>query len=108
MKRTLLLIVAAGSGFVFGCGSSPQEVSKQLDKADKHPYQLKSNQESQLTPESIAAHAESARERANYLRGLENDAKFDAKQHVDMLKKYEGDPDLEVSAAAKQLLAKAQ
>jgi len=108
MNHSLLPVVAVCSGFVFGCGGGTTEVSKQLEKADKHAYQLKSNQESQLTPESIAAHAESPAERANYLKGLESDAKFDPKQHVEMLKKYENDSNAEVAEAAKQLLAKAQ
>jgi len=109
MKLSLPVLVAVCSIFLFGCGSShPEEVSKQMEKAHHSEFPLKQGAEKQSTPEFIAAHCESSLERANYLKGLESDAKFDPKQHVDMLKKYENDSDSEVAGAAKQLLAKAQ
>lgn len=109
MKLSLLVLVAACSSFVLGCGSGhPAEVSKQMEQAHHSEFPVKAGAEKRSTPEFIAEHAESLCERANYLKGLESDAKFDPKQHVDMLKKYENDSDSEVSEAAKQLLAKAQ
>jgi hypothetical protein len=109
MKLSLPVLVAVGSIFVLGCGSShPQDVSKQMEKAHHSEFSVKQGIETRSTPEFIADHAESARERANYLKTLESDAKFDPKQHVEMLKKYENDSNAEVAEAAKQLLAKAQ
>jgi hypothetical protein len=108
MKLTLLLLSTVCSGFVFGCGSAQPDMAKQIEKAHKTEFPVKQGIERQSTPEFIAEHAESPRERSNYLRELVSDAKFDPKQHVDMLKKYENDPDSNVSAAAKELLAKAQ
>lgn len=108
MKRSLMVIVAVCSTFLSGCGSAPPDMAKQMEKAHKTDFPVKQGVERQSTPEFIAEHAESPRERANYLRELVSDAKFDPKTHVDMLKKYENDPDSEVSGAAKELLAKAQ
>jgi len=110
MKLSLLVVVAACSIFVLGgCGSGhPTEVAKQMEQAHHSEFPVKQGVEKRSTPEFIAEHAESSRERANYLKSLESDGKFDAKQHVDMLKKYENDSDAEVAEAAKQLLAKAQ
>jgi hypothetical protein len=106
MKRLLLLLVVVGSASVQGCGGgSSHDLSAQVQSAkNKSNYPVKKEN----TPESIAANAETPAERADYLRTLGTDAKFDPKQHVDMLKKYENDSDSEVSAAAKELLAKAQ
>jgi hypothetical protein len=109
MKLSLPVLVTFCSIFVLGCGSGhTTEVSKQMENAHHSQFAVKQGLEKQSTPEFIAEHAESARERANYLKGLESDAKFDPKQHVDMLKKYENDSDAQVAEAAKQLLAKAQ
>src|ERR1700677_673112 len=108
MKWSLLVVVAVCWTFVLGCGSAPPDMVKQMEKAHKTEFPVKQGIERQSTPEFIAEHAETPRERANYLRGLTSDTKFDAKKHVDMLKKYENDPDSDVSAAAKELLAKAQ
>jgi hypothetical protein len=109
MKLSLPVLVSVCSIFVLGCGSShPQDVSKQMEQAHHSEFPVKQGAEKRSTPEFIADHAESARERANYLKTLESDAKFDPKQHVEMLKKYENDSDAEVAEAAKQLLAKAQ
>ncbi len=109
MKLSALVLVAACSSFVLGCGSGhPAEVSKQMEKAHHTEFPVKQGVEKRSTPEFIADHAESAHERANYLKTLRVDAQFDPKQHVDMLKKYENDSDSDVADAAKQLLAKAQ
>jgi hypothetical protein len=108
MKPVLLSIVAICSAFALGCGGPPAEVSKQMEKAHHTEFPVKQGIDRQTTPEFITAHAESPHERANYLHGLASDTKFDPKEHVDMLKKYENDPDSEVATAAKELLAKAQ
>jgi hypothetical protein len=108
MKRILLIISTVCSAFVLGCGGSPPDMAKQMEKAHKNEFPVKQGIEKQSTPEFIAEHAESPRERSNYLRELVNDAKFDPKKHVDMLKKYENDANSDVAAAAKELLAKAQ
>jgi hypothetical protein len=107
MKRSLFLAAVVCSGFVIGCGSQP-DMAKQMEKANKTQYGNKDKAAAQSTPEFIADHAETPGERANYLKGLASDAKFDPKQHVDMLKKYENDSNADVSSAAKELLAKAQ
>jgi hypothetical protein len=110
MKRSLLFLVVVCSASLQGCGGGgSHDLSTQVQNAkNKSEFQGKQGVEKQSTPEFIAEHAESARERANYLKGLESDAKFDPKQHVEMLKKYENDSSSEVAEAAKQLLAKAQ
>jgi hypothetical protein len=109
MKRSLFFFVTACSAFLLGCGGGPpHDVAKQMEKAKHSEFPVKHGLERQSTPEFIAEHAESPHERANYLRGLGNDTKFEPKNHVDMLKKYENDSDSEVATAAKELLAKAQ
>ena len=109
MKWSLAALVTVCSSLLLGCGSSPPaEVTKQLEKAHKTEFPMKQGIEAKTTPEYIANNADSPRELANYLRELEKDAKFDPKQHVEMLKKYENDADSDVSTVAKELLAKAQ
>jgi|ERR1700677_4039665 hypothetical protein len=107
MKRALFVFTVACSGLMLGCGEQPN-MAKSLEKANKTEFPVKQGVEQRSTPEFIAEHAETPKERANYLHGLTADAKFDPKQHVDMLKKYENDPNADVSTAAKDLLAKAQ
>jgi hypothetical protein len=107
MKRSLPLILAVVCGTMVGCGSQ-RDMSKSLENAPKHEFANKAAAEKQSSPEFIADHTESAVERANYLKGLTKDAQFDPKQHVPMLKKFENDPNADVAAAAKELLAKAQ
>jgi hypothetical protein len=108
MQRAMLAFFAICSSLVLGCGGGSSEVSAQLAKANKTKYQVKPEQAEQTTPESIAEHAESAHERAMYLKELARDAKFEPKSHLDMLKKYEADGNEEVADAAKVLMAKAQ
>ena len=107
MKRALFVFAVVGLGLMSGCEKS-NDVTKSLEKAHKSDFPVKQGIEQKTTPEFIADHTETAKERANYLRSLTSDAKFDPKQHVDMLKKYENDSNADVSAAAKELLAKAQ
>jgi hypothetical protein len=107
MKRSLPLIAAIVCGSMVGCGSQP-DMTKSLEKAHRTEYPNKAGAEKMSSPEFIADHTETAVERANYLKGLTKDAQFDPKQHVPMLKKYENDPNADVAAAAKELLAKAQ
>ena len=109
MKRTLLVLSTVCSAFALGCGGGPpHDVAKQMEKAKHSEFPVKAGLDRQSSPEFITEHAESPHERANYLHELVNDAKFEPKKHVDMLKKYENDPDSEVATAAKELLAKAQ
>jgi hypothetical protein len=114
MRRAPLLFATACSALLLGsllvgCGGQPQDLSKQVQEAkNKSTFPIKEGQETRSTPEFVAAHAESAHERANYLRELGHDSKFDPKQHVEMLKKYESDPDSDVATAAKELLTKVQ
>ncbi|HXY33733.1 MAG TPA: hypothetical protein VEI07_05860 [Planctomycetaceae bacterium] len=106
MNRTLLVFISC-LAFVVGCGSHV-DMNKQLEKAHRTQFAPRPGQDKQTTPEAIAASLESDHERANYLRDLAHDEKFDPKQHAEMLKKYENAPDSELSEAAKVLLAKAQ
>jgi len=109
MNRTWLLGTVVCSTFLLGCSGRPNDLSQQVQTAtNKTVYPVKGDQESRSSPEFVAAHAESAHERANYLHGLGTDSKFDPKQHVEMLKKYESDPNPEVATAAKELLTKVQ
>jgi hypothetical protein len=109
MRRAPLLFATACSALLLGCGGPPQDLSKQVQTAtNKSSFPIKEGNETRSTPEFVAAHAESARERANYLRELGHDSKFDPKQHVEMLKKYESDSDSDVATAAKELLTKVQ
>ena len=108
MKRALLLVVLICSVSLLGCYSKPTDLSEQVKNSKNKTQFPKALPESQSTPEFLSSHFESAHERANYFRGLSSDAKFDPKKHVEMLKKYENDPDSDVAAAAKELLAKAQ
>ncbi len=107
MKRALFVFTLIGLSLLSGCEKS-NDVTKSLEKAHKSEFPVKQGIEQKTTPEFIADHTESAKERANYLRSLTSDAKFDPKQHVDMLKKYEKDSNEDVASAAKELLAKAQ
>jgi hypothetical protein len=107
MKCPLLVVCCVGSAVLLGCGQQ-KDMSKSLEKANKTQFAIKTNQTTQGTPEFILDHAESHQEKANYLKGLTKDEKFDPKQHLDMLKKYENDSNADVSEAAKELLAKAQ
>jgi hypothetical protein len=108
MNRALQVLSLSCSALLLGCGGSHVDMNKQLEKAHKTEFVGKGGQDQQKTPEFIVASLDSAHERANYLRDLANDGKFDPKQHVEMLKKYESDSNSEVSEAAKVLLAKAQ
>ena len=114
MRRAPLLLATACSALLLGsllvgCGGQPQDLSKQVQEAkNKSTFPIKEGNETRSTPEFVAAHAESSHERANYLRELGHDSKFDPKQHVEMLKKYESDSDSEVATAAKELLTKVQ
>jgi hypothetical protein len=108
MKRALSLFLVVLPALLLGCEGSQRDISGTLANANKSNYQIKPGQGDATSPESIVVHLESSRERANYLRGLASDAKFEPKQHVEMLKKYENDPDADVATAAKELLAKAQ
>jgi hypothetical protein len=108
MNRTWQVFSVSCSALLLGCGGTQVDMNKQLEKAHKTEFVGKAGQEQQKSPEFIAAGMDSAHERANYLRDLANDGKFDPKQHQEMLKKYENDSDSEVSEAAKQLLAKGQ
>jgi hypothetical protein len=107
MKRALLVLTVACVGLILGCEKS-NDVTKSLEKAHKSEFPVKQGVEQRSTPEFIAEHVETPKERANFLHSLTSDAKFDPKQHVEMLKKYENDPNADVSSAAKELLAKAQ
>jgi len=107
MNRTLLLLSISCSAFLLGCGSHV-DMNKQLEKAHRTQFTPRPGQETQPSPERVVASLESAHERANYLRELSHDEKFDPKQHAEMLKKYENDSDAELAEAAKELLAKAQ
>ncbi len=109
MKRACLLGTVVCSMILLGCGGQPTDLSKQVQTStNKSVFPVKGDVEGRSSPEFVAAHTESAHERANYLHGLSSDAKFDPKQHVEMLKKYESDPNPEVSTAAKELLTKVQ
>ncbi len=108
MNRTLQVFSVSCSALLLGCGGSHVDMNKQLEKAHKTEFVGKAGQEQKQTPEFIAASMDSAHERANYLRDLANDGKFEPKKHLEMLKKYENDSNSEVSDAAKELLAKAQ
>jgi|GEM_PF-3650064 hypothetical protein len=107
MKRALFILTVVCAGLMLGCEKS-NDVTKSLEKAHKSDFPVKQGVEQRSTPEFIAEHVETPKERANYLHGLTSDAKFDPKQHVEMLKKYENDPNADVASAAKELLAKAQ
>jgi hypothetical protein len=109
MNGTRFLVVMICSALLLGCSGKPQDLSEQVKASkNKSEFTNKKNVDSQSTPEFIASHTETPIERAHYLRGLTGDAKFDPKQHVEMLKKYENDPDSEVATAAKELLTKVQ
>jgi hypothetical protein len=108
MNRTLLVFSVGCSALLLGCGGSHVDMNKQLEKAHKTQFVMKPGHEKETTPEHIAASEDSPHELANYLRQLAHDEKFDPKQHVEMLKKYENDSTPEVADAAKELLAKAQ
>src|SRR5262249_22819291 len=107
MKRALFVLTLVGLSLLSGCEKS-NDVTKSLEKAHKSEFPIKQGIEQKSTPEFIADHTETPKERANYLRSLSSDEKFDPKQHVDMLKKYEKDSNEDVASAAKELLAKAQ
>jgi hypothetical protein len=108
MKRTVVVFVVIFGVAVFpGCGGKPHDLSQQVNSAKNRTEFPKKDPEKQ-TPEYVVAHLESSEDRADCLRQYGNDPKFDPKKHVEMLKQYENDPNPEVSAAAKELLAKAQ
>jgi hypothetical protein len=108
MKRAVLVFVVICSVSVLGCGSKPTDLSEQVKNSKNKTDFPNKKVENQNTPEFIASHAETPIERANYLKELSKDAKFDPKQHLEMLQKYENDGNADVAAAAKELLAKAQ
>src|SRR5580693_6346158 len=104
MKRSLLLFVTACSAFLLGCGDGkPHDLSEAVKNAkNKSEFPLKHPE--MATPEFVVANAETQKERAETLRQLANDPKFDPKQHVEMLKKYANDSDSDIATAAKELL----
>jgi hypothetical protein len=61
-----------------------------------------------MAPEVFIEHLESPEERANYLKELGKDPKFDPKQHAPMLTQFSGDSNPKVAAAAKELADRAQ
>ena len=65
MKRSLFLCFLLGAGFVMGCSSATPDMTKQMEKAKKSDFPNKAGVERQTTPEFIAEHAETPRERAN-------------------------------------------
>jgi hypothetical protein len=108
MRRTLLLFgLVCCCATLLGCGGKPQDLSARVQNAtNKSEFPKKDpNKE---TFEYTLAHAETAEDRAECLRSFANDVKFNPKEHVELLKKYESDSNAEVAAAAKELLAKAQ
>jgi hypothetical protein len=107
MSRRLL--VFSCSVLLLGCSHTEVDMNKQLEKANKTQFVGRGGQsQPNKTPEYIAGQCESPQALAHYLRGLASDGKFEPKQHVEMLKKYEDDSNTDVAEAAKELLAKAQ
>lgn len=108
MRRTpLLFAVICCSAALLGCSGKPQDLSAQVQSA-KNKTEFPKKDSGKETPEYMVSHAEDAQDVADLLRAFAKDAKFDPKQHVELLKKYENDPNADVSTAAKELLAKAQ
>ena len=60
------------------------------------------------SPELELMSMKTPQEKANFLRGLANDANFDPKKHTEMLEKYSKDADPDTAQAAKDLLDKAK
>ena len=108
MKRSLLLVVTACSAFLLGCGDGSHTISsQQVQKAkNKSEYPLK-HPEMRTRP-SLWPRMLRLRRIAPTSPWVGKDPKFDPKQHVEMLKKYESDSDPEVATAAKELLTKVQ
>ena len=107
MKRSVFVLVAVCSVLVIGCsrGNEPLKFHGAESAAARTPTP---NQQAQLSPEFVISHMESPEETASYLKELQKDAKFDPKQHVDMLKQYASDSNPQVAAAAKELADRAQ
>lgn len=107
MKRSFLVQIAIYSALAVGCSKSNEPLKFQT-KPDAPPRSLTPAQQVQMAPEVFIEHLETSEERANYLKELGKDPKFDPKQHAPMLTQYAGDSNAKVAAAAKELSDKAQ
>ena len=104
MKRATLGLAVVCSALVLGCGSSPSTETGITPETTKGP-----NWGDNLTksPNLSLMKMKTPQERADYLRGLAKDSKFDPKPYADTFEKYAKDPDPEVAAAAKELADRA-
>jgi hypothetical protein len=108
MKRSLFFFITACSAFLLGCGDGrPRDLSEAVKNA-KNKSEFPMKHPEMTTPEFMVANTETQKDRADMLRELAKDPKFDPKQHVEMLKKYANDSDSDIATAAKELLTKVQ
>jgi hypothetical protein len=106
VKRFLLFEALACSAFVMGCSHTEATWKPPANGTAKVSPNMAPPRP--VTPESIITNLETPRERANYLKELSKDSKFDPKQHAEMLEKYANASEPDVAAAAKELVARAQ
>ncbi len=102
MKRFAFVFIAGCTVLVTGCSRSNEPLKFQTQASPPTRVPTRS-QQTQLTPEFVASHMESAQETANYLKGLVKDPSFNPKEHEDMLKQYSSDPNPQIASAAKDL-----
>lgn len=109
MKRGFFIWTAICCAIVTGCNSGTPTAEKETTPAAQ-PAGGPPKMGGVLggSPESKIAKMKTPKEKAEYLRQLDSDSKFDPKMHMSMLETYSKDKDSSVAEAAKALLDKAK